>query len=196
MVTYTRRRKSWIVSLVNDLNHKAGNLRRKSQQGYLTCLTNYYTYLRVQQYYLHTYISSITITRVRQVSVERHLVNDALAYSPLVGNNTGVCSLTVRASVSLQEGSCNLPGVCGPCVLRREKLVSYQFYQHIMYHTHTHTHTICMYIHFCTIRCYFVCTHNRIRSPRLAAFGRIETRWVREVGKFGPYLRYKDWLRR
>ena len=46
------------------------------------------------------------------------------------------------------------------------------------------------------IRCYTVCTHNRIRSPRLAAFGRIETRWVREVGKFGPYLRYKDWLRR
>ena len=47
-----------------------------------------------------------------------------------------------------------------------------------------------------TIRCYTVCTHNRIRSPRLAAFGRIETRWVREVGKFGPYSRYKDWLRR
>ena len=46
------------------------------------------------------------------------------------------------------------------------------------------------------LRCYTVCTHNRIRSPRLAAFGRIETRWVREVGKFGPYLRYKDWLRR
>ena len=44
--------------------------------------------------------------------------------------------------------------------------------------------------------CYPVCTHNRIRSPRLAAFGRIEIRWVREVGKFGPYLRYKDWLRR
>ena len=47
-----------------------------------------------------------------------------------------------------------------------------------------------------SIRCYTVCTHNRIRSPRLAAFGRIEIRWVREVGKFGPYLRYKDWLRR
>ena len=29
------------------------------------------------------------------MSVERHLVNDALAYSPLRGNNTGVCSLTV-----------------------------------------------------------------------------------------------------
>lgn len=43
---------------------------------------------------------------------------------------------------------------------------------------------------------YTVCTHNRIRSPRLATFGRIETRWVREVGKFGPYIRYKDWLRR
>ena len=32
---------------------------------------------------------------VRQVSVERHLVNDALAYSPLIGNNTGVCSLII-----------------------------------------------------------------------------------------------------
>ena len=49
---------------------------------------------------------------------------------------------------------------------------------------------------YLSIRCYTVCTHNRIRSPRLATFGRIETRWVREVGKFGPYLRYKDWLRR
>jgi len=39
-------------------------------------------------------------------------------------------------------------------------------------------------------------TNNRIRSPRLAAFGRTATRRVREVGKFGPYLRYKDWLRR
>jgi len=47
-----------------------------------------------------------------------------------------------------------------------------------------------------SIRCYTVCTHNRIRSPRLAAFGRIEARWVREFGKIGPYLRYKDWLRR
>ena len=46
------------------------------------------------------------------------------------------------------------------------------------------------------IRCYSVCTHNRIRSPRLAAFGRIESRWVREVGKFGPYVSNKDWLRR
>ena len=88
----------------------------------------------------HTHIFlSITVTRVRQVSVERHLVNDALAYSPLVGNNTGVCSLTVRASASHQEGSCNLPGVCGPCVLRREKLVSY--YHTILCITHTHTHT-------------------------------------------------------
>jgi len=39
-------------------------------------------------------------------------------------------------------------------------------------------------------------TTNRNRSPRLAAFGRTATRRVREVGKFGPYLRYKDWLRR
>ena len=55
-----------------------------------------------------------------------------------------------------------------------------------------------LYIHIILlyIRCYTVCTHNRIRSPRLATFGRIKTRWVREVGKFGPYLRYKDWLRR
>ena len=53
-----------------------------------------------------------------------------------------------------------------------------------------------IYTHVYSIHCYYVCTHNRIRSPRLAAFGRIEIRWVREVGKFGPYLRYKDWLRR
>ena len=61
--------------------------------------------------------------------------------------------------------------------------------------------TIITIIYYCyitkiTIHCYSVCTHNRIRSPRFAAFGRIEIRWVREVGKFGPYLRYKDWLRR
>jgi len=43
---------------------------------------------------------------------------------------------------------------------------------------------------------YIVCTHNLIRSPRLAAFGRTATLRVREVGKFGPYSRYKDWLRR
>jgi len=42
---------------------------------------------------------------------------------------------------------------------------------------------------FLSMRYYIVCTHNRIRSPRLVAFGRIETRWVREIGKFGPYLR-------
>ena len=86
----------------------------------------------------------------------------------------------------------------------------------VSYHTHTHTHYY-LYIVYCDrtiylytvisytihhihdiyqLRCYFVCTNNRIRSPRLAAFGRIEIRWVREVGKFGPYLRYKDWLRR
>jgi len=137
------------------------------------------------------------------VSVERHLVNDALAYSPLFGNNTGVCSLTVRASVLLHEGSCNLPGVCGPCVLRREKLVSYFIFtlsSHI-YIRITHTHTTHTYVFIrrfieLTIRCYFVCTHNRTSSQRLAGFGRIEIRWVREVGKFGPYLRYKDWLRR
>ena len=109
--------------------------------------------------------------------VERHLVNDTHTYFPVRGNNTGVCGC------SFGRNSCNLPGVCGPCVLRREKLVSYN--------NITHTHTLTP-----IIRCYFVCTHNRIRSPRLAAFGRIEIRWVREVGKFGPYLRYKDWLRR
>ena len=40
------------------------------------------------------------------------------------------------------------------------------------------------------------CTDNRIRSLRLTTFDRLEIRWVREVGKFGLYLRYKDWLRR
>merc|ERR1712130_268521 len=117
--------------------------------GYLTCLTNYYTfYVRV----IHTHTSLISFTLFlhcdRQVSVERHLVNDALAYSPLFGNNTGVCSLTVRASVLLHEGSCNLPGVCGPCVLRREKLVSYFIFtlsSHI-YIRITHTHTTHTYV--------------------------------------------------
>ena len=68
--------------------------------------------------------------------------------------------------------------------------------QYIINYTHTHTHLIFYIVFIYQIRCYFVCTNNRIRSPRLAAFGRIEIRWVREVGKFGPYLRYKDWLRR
>ena len=62
---------------------------------------------------------------------------------------------------------------------------------HLTYVYSSHTRVTIYNIH-----CYYVCTHNRIRSPRLAAFGRIEIRWVREVGKFGPYLRYKDWLRR
>ena len=104
------------------------------------------------------------------------------------GNNAGACGLTHRVLSQYShcvKGPCNLPGVHGLCVLRREKLVSYLIYLH----THTHNQSLIIY-------CYLVCTHNRIRSPRLAAFGRIEIRWVREVGKFGPYLRYKDWLRR
>ena len=64
------------------------------------------------------------------------------------------------------------------------------------YYYNNKTKTIIWLLQKPILCCYTVCTHNRIRSPRLAAFGRIETRWVREVGKFGPYLRYKDWLRR
>jgi hypothetical protein len=59
------------------------------------------------------------------------------------GNNTGACSLTVCLTFGshLHESSCNLPGVCGPCVLRREKLVSYFvfcFFLHAFSHYPTH----------------------------------------------------------
>jgi len=132
------------------------------------------------------------------VSVERHLVNDTLAYSPLVGNNIGVCSLTVTClgicfmkahAIYLMFADLSFSGV------KSLSRIFYFFTLYTLFSYHTHT----SYDHACikySIRCYFVCTHNRIRSPRLAAFGRIEIRWVREVGKFGPYLRYKDWLRR
>lgn len=77
---------------------------------------------------LFTHFKIVFLTK-SQVSVERHLVNDALAYLPIHGNNTGACSLIVLFIFGLNvfESSCNLPGVCGPCVLRREKLVSYLF---------------------------------------------------------------------
>ena len=150
---------------------------------------------------------------------------------PFPGNNAGACSMIFLTAFTCMFEyiiSCNLPGVCGPWVLRREKLVMHffgffcnQIYAHILFlytdcictrthiyintpiyicvhirSTHVYTKSLSMCIYKIYIRCYTVCTHNRIRSPRLAAFGRIETRWVREVGKFGPYLRYKDWLRR
>ena len=108
-----------------------------------------------------------------------------------LGNNTGACG--VRRDLLLYATVTESPVQLSWCLwtlryLRREKLVYHtQYYLHY-YYSYTHTHTV--------TSCYFVCTHNRIRSPRLAAFGRIEIRWVREVGKFGPYLRYKDWLRR
>lgn len=120
------------------------------------------------------------------MSVERHLVNDALAYSPLRGNNTGVCSLTVTCFGIAYTKAHAIYLVFADLVFSGVKSLS-RIDVSIYYSYHTHIYTI---------RCYFVCTHNRIRSPRLAAFGRIEIRWVREVGKFGPYLRYKDWLRR
>ena len=113
-------------------------------------------------------------------------------FSHLPGNNTGVCSLTVRyTSVycltgRLMQFTWCLRTLCSQAWKACLVLSLLSLITLICNEWHTHH----------TIRCYFVCTHNRIRSPRLAAFGRIETRWVREVGKFGPYLRYKDWLRR
>ncbi len=86
-----------------------------------------------------------------------------------------ISHIRLRIYIYFCDDSCNLPGVYGPCVLRREKLVSYLIYfiyiTHIVPYTHIHTYNIRHITHIC---CYFVCTHNRIRSPRLAAFGRIE----------------------
>ncbi len=131
------------------------------------------------------------------MSVERHLLKETLVHVPFLGITLVhvVWDMMLCFGISLIVPiSCNLPGVCGPCVLRREKRVSYNSISSFIFNSLLQTQLFKrMQLN---IRCYTVCTHNRIRSPRLAAFGRIETRWVREVGKFGPYLRYKDWLRR
>ena len=50
----------------------------------------------------------------------------------------------IFASAKIFNGSCNLTGVCGPCVLRREKLVSYFIYS-INFYTHT---MYCGFFHF------------------------------------------------
>ena len=106
--------------------------------------------------------------------VVAHVPQPGITPKRLVNAPTLVLRLSSRAS---------LPGVCGPYVLVLETLVGVFFFFFFS-------------LSFCICYYYTACTHNRIRSPRLATFGRIETRWVREVGKFGPYTRYKDWLRR
>jgi len=119
------------------------------------------------------------------MSVERHLLKETLLRVPFYGNNTGACSMKyflfwLRSRLEcfhlMQFTWClrTLSSQAWKACLVKKKIITQKK----------------------NSRCYNVCTLNRIRSPRLAAFGRIETRWVREVGKFGPYLRYKDWLRR
>lgn len=69
---------------------------------------------------MHTFYSIQTVScgffcLKRQASVERHLVNDALAYLPRHGNNTGASNLNEHCffGSDAHESSCNLPGVCG-----------------------------------------------------------------------------------
>ena len=106
------------------------------------------------------HIFKIVFLTKSQVSVERHLVNDALAYLPIHGNNTGACSLIVLFVFGLNvfESSCNLPGVCGPCVLRREKLVSYLFvfccfiYMYVIHFSFlSHIYAFCCVYIFCVL---------------------------------------------
>ena len=126
-------------------------------------------------------------------------MNDAHAYSPLIGNNTGVCSLTMYYFGNYYKKAHAIYLVFADLVFSGVKSLSrINFYYIIFFIKNIYFTRIKFFMHTQpkNIRCYSVCTHNRIRSPRLAAFGRIEIRWVREVGKFGPYLRYKDWLRR
>jgi len=60
------------------------------------------------------------------MNAERHLLKEALIHVPTFdGNNIGARRLQFSALLRVFCISCNLPGVCGPCVLRREKLVSY-----------------------------------------------------------------------
>ncbi len=51
-----------------------------------------------------------------------------------------ISHISLRIYIYFCDDSCNLPGVYGPCVLRREKLDSYLFFishTHIVPHTYT-----------------------------------------------------------
>jgi len=60
------------------------------------------------------------------MNAERHLLKEALVHVPFLGITlVHVVCYYLDLRDSDFYNACNLPGVCGPCVLRREKLVSF-----------------------------------------------------------------------
>jgi hypothetical protein len=84
------------------------------------------------------------------MNAERHLLKEALVHVPFLGITlVHVVCYYLDLRDSDFYNACNLPGVCGPCVLRREKLVSFYhlLIEFIFFSSHTF---LCAHARVCT----------------------------------------------